>query len=613
MSDEKKKVGRKGQVSRRDVLFGAGAAIATGALASAAPLVASVKPEPHTAATSGVPLEDQVWDFEKQPTPIPDSKITETQVADIVVVGTGASGMPCIASALETGAKVIAVEKLSKLEATPTPERPDRSRAIGAWYGFVGSRLYAQRNIPLDKQAIVSAKVRADLWRCDQRQINKVAKYGELVANWWLDILEEQGIDPNTIPIELHAEKRQQPWPTMPPPRPGQNVYWHPMGHVVPAGRVEQAFERHLNDNGFQITYETPVKQLIKENGRITGVIAKGAKGYVKLKANKAVILCTGGYEGNKEMIKKYMPESKAYKVVVGKQTNTGDGYLMAQWIGARMDPWPHCSMTWDGMSPECIAKLKLDYVGIARQPWLYLNANGLRFMNEEAPFSGIGHAMYMQPHSMMWTIFDNQWRNDDVLERLGGTVCRRMTTHKLPFILPMNTRANTEKMIDAGVILKANTIEELAEKMLAEGPALGIGAETSVETIRTSFERYNHLCQKGNDEDFGKDPTLMIRLEKPPYYACRTCVGLLVVQAGPLVNDDFQVLDKQGRVIPGLYACGNVAGGFNSFEYSMDADFGSLGLACVSGYIAGKHAAGVKLPDVTPFPLSQTFTTNKG
>jgi succinate dehydrogenase/fumarate reductase flavoprotein subunit len=607
MSDEKSNESKKGQFSRRQVLLGTGAAIAAGTLSTAAPLVGSVKHELCT-GTSGVSLADQVWDFEKQPPAIPDSQIAETQVVDIVIVGTGAAGMPCIASALETGAKVIALEKLSKAEATPTPDRPDKSRAIGAWYGFVGSRLYKERKIPLDKEALVAAKARASLWRCDQRQINKIARYGELVANWWLDILQEQGIDPDTIPIEVHAEKRQQALPTQPPPRPGQSVYWHPMGHVIPAGRAEQAFEKHLNDNGFQITYETPVKQLLKEGNRITGVIAKGPKGYLKIKANKAVILCTGGYEGNTEMVKKYLPEYKAYKVVVGKKTNTGDGYLMAKWIGARMEPWPGCSMTWDGMSPECIAKLKLDYVGIARQPWLYLNANGLRFMNEEAPFSGIGHSMYMQPHSMMWTIFDEQWRDDDVLERLGGTVCRRMTTRKLPFILPMNTKLNTEKMIEAGVILKANTIDELATKMMVEGPTLGIGADTSVKTISDAVTRYNQLCKARHDEDFGKDPSLMIAIEKPPYYACRTCLGLLVVQGGAMVNDNFQVLDEEGRVIPGLYACGNVAGGFNGLEYSMDADFGSLGRACVSGYIAARHGAGVDLPDVEPLPMSQVF-----
>lgn len=603
MSDEKKTEGKKNLLSRRQVLVGAGSAIATGALATlAGPTASAAKAEKKTDAMKAdtcrnVPLDEQVWDFEVKPEPIPASKIVETRTADIVVVGTGASGMPCTVSAVETGARVIALEKLSKAD-IHTPGRPDLSRAIGAWFGFSGSRLLEKRGIKVDKKQMAGAQVRSALWRCDQRQIFKIVKYGEMVANWWLDILEEQGIDTDAIPIEVHAEMNQQLLPTDPPPRTGQWIYWHPHGHIIPAGQVETALENHLNENDFEITYETPVKQLIKEGNRVTGVIAESPKGYVKINATKAVILCTGGYEGNPEMMKKYLPEAGAYREVFGKKTNTGDGYLMAQWIGARMDPWPHCPQTWDGMNPEALEKLNYDFVGIARQPWLYVNAFGERFMNEDAPFGSIGKAMFMQPRSMMWTIFDEKWKDDDVLEKLKGTVCRRMTTRRVPFILPFNTKESTEKLIAAGIILKADTIEALAAKMNKEGPALGIGADLDVNVLKNTLERYNTLAKAGYDEDFDKDPQTLFMLDKPPYYAVRTTVGILVTQAGPLVNDNFQVLDKQGKVIEGLYACGNNAGGFNSYEYSMDADIGSLGRCCVMGYLAAKHAAGVDVED---------------
>src|SRR5690606_151374 len=103
-------------------------------------------------------------------------------------------------------------------------------------------------------------------------------------------------------------------------------------------------------------------------------------------------------------------------------------------------------------------------------------------------------------------------------------------------------------------------------------------------------------IVKTGYDEDFGKDPQTLFPIDRPPYYAVRTTVGILVTQAGPLVNENFQVLDKDGKVIPGLYACGNNAGGFNQYEYSMDADIGSLGRCTVMGYVAAKHAAGVKI-----------------
>lgn len=598
MSEEKSK-NEKHLVSRRQVLVGSGAAIASSALATlAAPGILAAEKTAETDAAkvndcNNVPLDEQVWDFEKQPDPIPDSKIVETHTADIIIIGTGASGMPCAISALETGLDVIAIEKLSK-EETFTPGRPDLGRAIGAWYGFAGSRLYKKRGIKLDKEQIAGAQIRSAMWRCDQKQVHKIVKYGEKVADWWLDILEEQGVNVDAIPIEVHPELNQQELPTQAHPRSGQYFYWHPVGHVIPCAQAEGAMERYLNDNGFEITYSTPARQLIREGNRITGVIAQNKKGYVRYNAKKAVIICSGGYEGNKDMMRKYIPESSAYAAVVGKKTNTGDGYLMAQWAGALMEPWPHCPMTWDGMNPETLEQFEMDYIGVSRQAWLYVNAFGQRFMNEDTLYGGVGKSIFMQPRRMMWSVFDERWRDDDVLEKLAGTVCRRMTTRQVPFLLPMNTKELTEKLIAAGIILKANTLDELAKKMNQAGPSLGIGADLNVDTFKATISRYNQNAKSGHDVDFGKDPQKLFPCDKPPFYAVRTTLGILVTMAGPMVNENFQVVDKQGSVIPGLYAVGNCAGGFNSYEFSMDADIGSLGRCTVSGYLAAKHAAGI-------------------
>jgi fumarate reductase flavoprotein subunit len=595
MSEEEKSKDKKTLVSRRQVLVGAGTAIVSGALMATGALSTpkatkekDTKADSRQTVSRNVPLDEQVWDFEVPPDPIPASAIKETLTVDIVVVGTGGAGLPCIVAAIETGAKVIALEKLPKNTGSAF-----YSRAIGGLYGFAGSRLYKQRGVKLDLDQIAGSQIRSALWRCDQKQVYKVIKYGEKVANWWLDILEEQGVDLKTIPIETHHEMHQQELPTQAHPRPGQYFYWQPVGMVIPCSQVEQALERHLNDNGFEITYETPAKQLIKEGNRITGVIAQNKKGYVRYNARKAVILCTGGYEGNKEMMKKYIPESGAYREVFGKKTNTGDGYLMAQWVGARMDPWPHCPMTWDGMNPEALEKFGFDFVAVARQAWLYVNAFGERFMNEDTLYASVGKSMFMQPRSMMWTIFDERWRDDDVLEKLAGSVCRRMITKHFPIILPFAAREAHEKLIKEGIILKANTLDELAARMNKVGPSLGIGADLDVDTFKATVARYNQVAKSGHDDDFGKDPQKLFPCDKPPYYAIRTTVGILVTQAGPLVNENFQVVDKVGKVIPGLYACGNSSGGFNSYEFSMDADVGSLGRCCVSGYLAAKHAAG--------------------
>lgn len=543
---------------------------------------------------SGVPLHEQVWDFEKVPAKVPENQIANTLSCDILIVGSGGSGMPASVAAVETGKKVITIEKLRK-DQVFNPDRPDISRAIGAWFGFSNNRLLKERGIKKDVRAQFESQVRSAHWRCNQLNIKSVFDHGLEVSNWWLDKLSSQGLDPKTFPIETHPERDQQELPSMAWKRPGSGHYWFPGQIICPAGIAERALEAWLNDNDYEITYGVSAKYLEKDDkGAISGLIAQRSSDgkYIRIKAPK-VILCTGGFEGNKEMMKKYLPESGAYREVFGKKTNTGDGFLMAQWAGARMDPWPLCPQTWDGMNPEALEKLKMDYVGIARQAWLYVNADGKRFMNEDAPFAGVGKSMFMQPHSMMWTIWDDKWKDDDVLYRLKGTVCRRMTTRSIPFILPMNTKEATQKMIDAGVIIKANSIPELVHKMVEKGPSLGIGNNMKEPVLQATIDRYNELAKKGDDEDFGKDPRALIEINKPPYYACRTTVGVIVCTGGPIVDEYFRVMDKNGGIIPGLYACGNNAGGYNQYEYDMPTDVGSLGRACVSGYLAAKHAAG--------------------
>lgn len=576
--------------ARRQFLKGAGSAIGAGTVAALSPSAAGASAAGP--AGSGVALQNQVWDFEKKPAPTPASKIIETWDCDILIIGSGGAGMPASVAAVETGAKVITIEKLTKEQVFGNKDRPDISRAIGAWFGFPNHRLLDKYGFKKNNQAEIADLVRQGLWRVDQRQAQGMLRHSRKVSDWWLEKLAAQGVNIEKLPIENNGERGEGVLPENAWKRPGTYMYWHGGEIVCPAGIAERALEGWLNENGFEIRYGTPAQQLLMSNGRCVGAIAKNAKGYVRINAKKGVILCTGGYEGNTEMMKKYLPEFEAYREVFGKKTNTGDGYLMAQWIGARMDPWPHCSMAWDGMSPEGL-KMGFDYVGVARQAWLYLNAHGERFMNEDAPFAGVARAMYMQPRSMMWTIFDENWRDPEVVSKMKGTVCRRMTTKFVPFILPMNTIENTEKMIKGGVIIKANTIDELLRKMHEEGPKLGIGGDFKDDVILASIKRYNELCAKGVDEDFGKDARTLIAINKPPYYACRTTVGILVTQAGPLVSDRYEVFDKENRPIPGLFAAGNVAGGFNQYEFSMNSDIGSLGRCAISGYVAAKTAAG--------------------
>jgi fumarate reductase flavoprotein subunit len=126
-----------------------------------------------------------------------------------------------------------------------------------------------------------------------------------------------------------------------------------------------------------------------------------------------------------------------------------------------------------------------------------------------------------------------------------------------------------------------ANTIEELAEKM-----------KVPIATFKATVARYNELARLGKDLDFGKRPDRLTTIEKPPYYAGKGRYALLVVNGGLNVNTRLQALDKDWKVIPGLYLAGNTMGNRFAIDYPTMVPGISHGMALHYGRIAGLNAA---------------------
>lgn len=568
-------------------------------------------------SVANVALADQVWDFEVEPEFDLDA-IEEEETHEVVVVGCASSGMHCIYALLEAGCDVVGLEKMTSdsLVLNGITYR----RSIGFSQGFAYNRIAHEQGIKVDADRLVQDLVRISNHKVDQAQIRRVVNLAPTVSEWQIGILRDHGDDVEHLWVEDSAERHQTPLPTDACERPGQqDTYWHPVGYTIWAGDVEWALEEQAEKNfGFHVTYQTTARKLIMDDGgRVAGVVAERADGtLVKYYGTKGVVLATGGYEGNYDMQKKYLPDYDRYIVRLGKLTNTGDGLLMAKWAGAAIEDWPHTVQTWDGMSPEAI-EAGYDYVGVARQPWLYVNARGERFMNEDVTFGGQGRSISVQPYAMMWTIFDEKYKDPEVLVNLKGTQCRRMTTtyHTMPGpngVLPFASQEGTQELIDAGVILKADTLDELADLMIEKGPGLGIG-QIDKATFLATVERYNRICDEGYDWDFGKDPICLYRVDEGPFYACRTGCGFMVTQSGAYVDKRMRVLsrDADRHPIEGLYAAGNVASGFQAYEFSIDCNIGSLGHAAITGWIAAHEVLGLPIDDEpmnTPYRNRNVF-----
>jgi succinate dehydrogenase/fumarate reductase flavoprotein subunit len=180
------------------------------------------------------------------------------------------------------------------------------------------------------------------------------------------------------------------------------------------------------------------------------------------------------------------------------------------------------------------------------------VNKEGLRFANESCPYDFLNHAASLQTDGVYAAILDSDVEQDVIDYDQYGCAQIAVNMAKGGSLLPA-----IESMVEAGLAFKADTIEELAEK-------LGLPVDTLVSTV----ERYNELCAKGVDEDFGKEAYRMKALDHAPYYGYFMGGSLLTTCDGLRINRKCQVYDTNHKVIDGLYCIGDCSGSFFSGNY---------------------------------------------
>jgi fumarate reductase flavoprotein subunit len=437
---------------------------------------------------------------------------------DVVVVGSGISGLTAALSAAEAGARTILLEK------GPT------FNVRGLHNAAIGSRMQKQAGIEIDKDQVISTIMEFGAYKGDQRIVKLWADNCGKVMDWLLDMADEA-----RIKVILDSTTKSWYFPN------------YPLIHVfMPDCQVTLAkmLQSNAQRLGVDFYYEMPAIRLLREGkGRVTGVMARDQRGnQIQFNAHKAVILCTGDYGGDREMYKRYFN----YETVDGLKCayeggmNTGDGHKMGMEIGAAMDDAPHCAMLfdWAVWSQQGLFNL-------ARQPWLYVNVNGQRFMNEDLPWGYECNQLLRQPQGKAWSVWDAKYDNE--IPGMRSQCCKNMG----PPTFLWNPR-QLDEALEKGDVLSGQTIEELGQKM-----------EVPVETFKSEVTRYTGLAQNRNDLDFGKHPDRLTTIEKPPFYACKMEVRYMVILSGLKINTRLQVLDTQRNVIPGLYAAGNTSGSF--------------------------------------------------
>jgi fumarate reductase flavoprotein subunit len=204
-----------------------------------------------------------------------------------------------------------------------------------------------------------------------------------------------------------------------------------------------------------------------------------------------------------------------------------------------------------------------------ANQTWLHLNRNGVRYENEANPSQGNCNARMMQPGNKAWGIYDSKWAKD--LKTLNMAI----------FGPVMEPPELLEDSVKKGLVLRANTIEELAK-------ATGM----PVENVVRSVAKYNEFAKNKKDTEYGKWSSFLFTIEQGPFYAVPVPVHMLTITGGLNVDPNEQVVDVNENPMPGLYACGNVAGNFFANDYPLIAPGISHGRCVTLGYLLGKRLA---------------------
>jgi len=540
-------VAKEAGISRRSFL--------TGALTGTAGVVAAgligCSPKPATTDNS---KETVKASFETAPVPIPDSDIFETVETEIVVIGAGDSGLMASLAATELGAKVIMIDKHEKF------------MAHGLAHACIDTKIHKENGIVLDKETIISYLVSQSNNRADQKLLRLWANESGAIYDHIIDIAQAAGI----MVLPLGGANPSDPqFPEFDCAL--MFVGTDPIESNEPMGNVAQtwlftAIENEVKSNGADIRYSTTAEQLVRtDDGRVSAVIVKNPDGkYVKLAASKAVILATGDYGNNPEMVEKWCSwQTLADVNFYAPPINTGDGHKMGLWIGAAMQNGPHCP----ALHPERIVGPEEPPMGAS--PVLRVNINGLRYENEEVPAPLVCEGRIRQPQNIAWAIFDSRWQ--EMAPTMSPGLLRSSSINEL----------NVETL-EANAT-KADTIEKLAE-------AIGVPAKN----LATTVKRYTDFAKSGVDEDFGKRSNNLWPIEEPPFYAIEVPVGTMNTLGGLLIDDNMRVLDGSDNgatPIPGLYAAGNVSGGFFGSTYPSAVSGINKGWSIVGGYLAGQNA----------------------
>ncbi|RCX16028.1 fumarate reductase flavoprotein subunit [Anaerobacterium chartisolvens] len=469
---------------------------------------------------------------------------------DIVVIAAGPAGLAAAISAAEREASVIVLEKSNATGGAGN---------MGMGPLGIETRYQKEQMIKLTKEEAFKKFMDYTHWRVDARLVREyLYKSGDTIQ--WL---EDMGVE--FTGASRYFADSEATWHIVKPEsgRPGPRA----------ASRMYKIMTQRAEELGVEILLETPAKKILKEDGRIAGVIAIDKNGEeVKIQCG-AVVVATGGFGDNPEMIRQLTGYEWGKDMFSFRIPGiTGDGIRMAREVGAGETEY-NIEMAYGCPSENGYTTV----VGIHMQPNLMVNLLGERFMNEEvlANTTFTSNILAVQKERCGFSIIDDSIKKYYLK---SGIDDMNLVNHVKS---SENYDVEIKDAVEKGdpYIFAADSIEELAEKT-------GIDAEALKKTV----EEYNSSC-KERDFLFNKNYRYMRPLVGPKFYAVKFYPGGYGSLGGIKINYRTEAVTNDFQVIAGLYAAGTDACSIYGDSYVFVLPGNTMGFALNSGRMAGENA----------------------
>lgn len=526
--------------------------------------------------SADVNVEELAKNAEKNVKKVADQEIE----VDIVVVGAGAAGSAAAMSALQNGSSVALLEKTAK---------PMGAGTLAGGMFAADSKQQKESNQTVDKKWLYDQYMEASQGSMNSILVRKIIDESGSTVDW----LNENGVKLKLADAGTGG---------------GYEHIGHPAtlhGYQEGGSKAITNLVSNFEKAGGKVYFNSPVNQLILDkSGKVTGVKSKQEDGSTLRVNAKSVIIATGGFGGNEDMLNEYIGTPNTKGEI---EQNKGEGIQMAWAAGAGKSGTDVTQYFWEKFDPNAVAEIPKE-VGeewnalttFSKYPNLRVNIDGKRFSDETKAtlYSVHGAEIAAQPQQSEYVVVDSAMLNKI---KKSGTQAIESQFGKWKgdrqYFMEFNEPNDTDEflkeeetpydfaklldsMVSTPMVFKGETVDELAKSMKVDS-----------KVLNQSVNQYNEAIKSGKDTQYFADTKRLIKVEEGPYYAIKFVARNLGTLGGVRIDENIQALTDSGEKIPNLYIAGADAGGMYGKVY-VNFEGATLGFAYTSGRLAGINAS---------------------